>query len=365
MTSFSSISPRINPRSALFLILAGAAAGCFSGAKNSELEDVAPKGASASPTSPSQGTPEAGVTPVTDGGGVPKDDGGSTTETTLCDDGLSLTSTNAFDAAKAIGLCKKTTAGGSGSGLVDARFIKPDGTPIMNPESWGLLTKFGSNVPTAGKAMLALSSGAARAPGDPGYQAPSGYDKGYTHAPPAGQPRQASVCTDTTMAPGMPHDGVALELKIRVPASAKSLSFSHQLFTSDYSQYVCSQYNDVFVVLMDPKPAGNTDNNIVFDAHGDSLGVNSASLLRACTPSTAGGLTFACPLGPSSLTGTGFEAKAATGWLTTTVPVQGGSDITLRFAVWDSGDGILDTTVLVDELAFSSIPAAATNTVPR
>jgi hypothetical protein len=163
---------------------------------------------------------------------------------------------------------------------------------------------------------------------------------------------------------GAPHDGVALELKVRVPLDARSLSFTHQLFTADTGEYVCTQYNDVFVALMTPKPAG-TDGNVVFDALGDVVGINSASLLRACTPGTHQGIAFACPLGTASLVGTGFDDKAATGWLRTTVPVTGGTEITLRFAIWDSGDGTFDSTVLVDELAFSPVAAVATKTIPR
>jgi hypothetical protein len=107
------------------------------------------------------------------------------------------------------------------------------------------------------------------------------------------------------------------------------------------------------------------DGNVVFDALGDHVGISSASLLRACAPGTHSGLVFACPLGTASLAGTGFDDKAATGWLRTTVPVTGGADVTLRFAIWDSTDGILDSTVLVDDLAFSRDSAAAVQTVPR
>lgn len=340
-----------------FVVVLGLGSVACSGAKTTELDDFTgrgvlptePQGPSGRDAGATNNPKEAGVD---DAGG---NDSSVDEETSLCDDGLSLTSSSAFDAAKAIGLCKKAAAGGGGWGLLDARFTKPDGTPIAsaNADSWGLLPRLGPNNAPSGKAMLALSSGAARAPGDPGYQAPSGYDKNYTHGAPTGQPKPSSVCTSADSTPGAPHDGVALELKIRVPASAKSLSFTHQLFTSDYGDYVCSQYNDVFVVLMDPKP-GNTDGNIVFDALGNPLSVNSTSLLRACAPGTHGDLTYPCPLGTASLAGTGFEDKASTGWLRTSVPVQGGSDITLRFAIWDSGDGILDSTVLLDELAFST-----------
>jgi hypothetical protein len=102
----------------------------------------------------------------------------------------------------------------------------------------------------------------------------------------------------------------------------------------------------------------------VVDALGDPAGINSPSLLRACTPGVYQGINFACPLGTASLAGTGFDGKSSTGWLRTTVPVTGGTDITLRVAIWDSGDGILDSTVLLDELAFSALPAS-THTAPR
>jgi hypothetical protein len=66
---------------------------------------------------------------------------------------------------------------------------------------------------------------------------------------------------------------------------------------------------------------------------------------------------------------------ASTDWLTTTVDVAAlaGQEITLLFAVWDSTDGLLDTTVLIDNVRWSlattpdTIPATprAPFTVPR
>jgi hypothetical protein len=47
------------------------------------------------------------------------------------------------------------------------------------------------------------------------------------------------------------------------------------------------------------------------------------------------------------------DSGAATGWLHTTAPVEGGSIITLRFAIWDSGDGILDSLALIDNFNWS------------
>ena len=44
---------------------------------------------------------------------------------------------------------------------------------------------------------------------------------------------------------------------------------------------------------------------------------------------------------------------AATSWLVTTAPIEApGGEITLHFTVWDSGDGALDSTVLIDNFRF-------------
>jgi hypothetical protein len=365
---------RVNGLCVSIVLMAAACAAC-TGARATELDAVPPGEAGVLPATPADDVEpdvDPGPGPKTDGG---KSDGGKPDSgtkpddeeeiVTLCDDGLALASTSAGDAAKAIGLCAKASPGSKKWGVLEARWAKPDGSPTTNSLSWGLLPKLGSLLAPSGKVMLALSTGTARGPSDPGYVSPAnGWDKGYTHAAPTNQPKRSSVCAVTDPAPGAAHDGVALELKIRVPASAKSMSFTHQLFTSDTPADACGQYNDVFVAMMDPKPLG-TDGNIVFDALGDGVGINSTSLLRACAPGTFNGLVFTCPLGVSSLAGTGFDNKAATGWLRTTVAVQSGTDITMRFAIWDSGDGIIDSTVLIDELAFSAQTAGAAQTVPR
>ena len=48
----------------------------------------------------------------------------------------------------------------------------------------------------------------------------------------------------------------------------------------------------------------------------------------------------------------------------TAAPIeQPGQNITLHFAIWDSGDGVLDSTVLIDNFAFDVNPAD-TETAP-
>lgn len=306
--------------------------------------------------------------------GVDEDcDGIVDNEPAGCDANAVLDSNDPFNAALAIDICRKTTDAATKRartwGVVGARFVAPDGTDecddtymmtascAADPEfslGHGNLTQLGVNSPHAGSHMLALSSGIARDPTDPGYA--FGSNKGYTDNAAAGFPAAAPACPDVVTGP--PHDGVALELTIRVPTNARSFSYEENFFSAEFPQFICSTFNDTFVVEMTPKPATLANGNIAFDAAGNPFSVNN-SLLQVCTPQVAGGssVNFACPLGPDSLSGTGFEGHAATGWLTTTVnvdPALRGKDITLLFAIWDSGDGNLDSETLVDNFRWST-----------
>ena len=62
-------------------------------------------------------------------------------------------------------------------------------------------------------------------------------------------------------------------------------------------------------------------------------------------------------LGVGDLAGTGFDVwhnttgygpPGATRWLKTQAPVKPGSIITVRFAMWDAGNGQYDSTTLID-----------------
>jgi hypothetical protein len=291
-------------------------------------------------------------------------DGIADNEVTLCDDGLGIGGSDAFDGARAIGLCKKATDDVMW-GVVSAKWVLPDGTAQPQPLSQGILTQFGVNAPAAGKAVLALSSGSARQPTDPGYHDVSGWDKGVNCGTPPGYPKDPPSCKSSFSFGGGSHDGAALAISVRVPSNVSSFSYQQNFFTYEFPDWICSEFNDFFVTIMDPKPAGLPDGNIAFDQDGNPISVNN-SMLQVCTPRLAGGKNFTCPLGPSTLAKTGFENHAATGWLTTTAPVDGvtGKTITLTWAVWDQGDGILDSTALVDDFQWSGDPAMGTQTVP-
>jgi hypothetical protein len=282
-----------------------------------------------------------------------------------CDTGLPLNSADAKDAAKAMGLCRTADPNGTGKtktwGVLSARYVMPDGQALPDPVGHGILHQFGVNKTQEGDTMVALSSGTARAPTDPEYQDPSGDDKGYTSGTPAGYPKESPACKGVHT--GEAHDGAALELTIRVPTNAKSFSFQENFFTYEFPDYICSEYNDFYVAMLTPQVSGLPDGNIAFDQDNNPISVNN-SLLQVCTPRVIKQKNFTCPLGPSSLQGTGFDQSAATGWLQTTAPVKPGDTITLLLAIWDSGDGALDSTVLVDKFTWSADGASGATTTP-
>ncbi len=307
-------------------------------------------------------------------------------DTTLCDATLAIDSTDPLDAVKAIDLCKMST-GLKDWGLVDAKWVLADGTPPPSDLAMrqnydlghGMLSGFGANVHVRkGQHMLGLSSGSARNPSDPGYHSVNGFSKGYTSGHPQGFPKESPACPGSVT--GTPHDSAAVEINVRTPSNATGIAFDFDFYTFEWPSFVCSTYNDFFVALLTPFPMGQTDGNISFDSQNNPISVNNA-LLDVCgcpgnppNPCMAGNKLFNCALGDAELiqTGFGFDTNSgsdhgSTSWLRTIAPVKGGTEINLRFAVYDSGDGVLDTTTLVDNFQWVATPGTkvGTNPVPN
>jgi len=280
-----------------------------------------------------------------------------------CDTGLAIDSANAMDGAKAIGLCKEYTEGTWG--VKSASWVRSDGQPLTGLllDGKGILDKFGPIMPREGGAMLAISSGAAREPGDAGFQDPGGYMKSNfePHGAPPGYPKESPSCPGVTT--GSPYDSAGLRLVIQTPTDAKSFSYEFDFYTYEFPGFICSTFNDFFVAMLNPKISTLPDGNISFDSQGNSVSVN-AGFLQVCTAQTAGGKVFPCDLGPTELGGTGFEDHAATSWLQTKAPIEApGTEITLDFLIWDSGDEVLDSTTVIDHFLFAA-DGATTGTTP-
>jgi hypothetical protein len=306
-------------------------------------------------------------------------------DSVLCDDTLALDTNDPMDAARAMELCKLST-GPKDWGVTNAKWVLADGTPPPSDPATrqkydlghGMLPKFGANVVVRkGMRMLGLSSGTARQPSDPGYLPNSSADKQITCGQPFGFPKESPACPGSLT--GQPHDAAAVELDVLTPSNATGVQFDFDFFTYEWPGFVCSTYNDFFVALLSPFPPGQSDGNISFDSQGNPISVNNA-LLEVCgcfgnppQPCSAGNKLFNCSLGDTDLiqTGFGFDSEGqdhgSTGWLRTTAPVKGGTSINLRFAVYDSGDGVLATLTLVDNFQWIAAPGikVGTNPVPQ
>jgi hypothetical protein len=293
-----------------------------------------------------------------------------------CDDGIVIHDADGMNGAKAIGLCRvnvdeNATGKAKTWGVLSAKYVKVDGTDGMHVLSRGVLPAFGAANVQQGMRMLALSSGTARAPGQTGWQSPEGASLGVKSEPPEGFPIEAPACPGVLT--GACNDPAALELRIRVPTNAHSFKFNFNFYTYEFPEYICSIFNDYFVTLMDPAPPEAVQKNISFDTQKNPISVNNA-LLQACkaqmAPPANPTKQYDCSLGTDLLANTGFDETkktgphAATGWLMTQAPVTPGSIITLRFAIWDSGDGSLDSTVLIDNFEWSAEAATQPITQP-
>jgi hypothetical protein len=270
-------------------------------------------------------------------------------------------------AAKALGLCR--AAQGTSWGVISAKYVLADGSPGMNDLSHGLLPDFGPNLATReGQAMLALSSGAARRPGDPGFASPEMAQMGTSSAMPAGFPVPSPSCPGVIQAP-IANDAAALEVVLQVPTNAKGFTFDFDFYTYEFPEYICSTFNDFFVAIVSPAPAGAQQGNVSFDSQGNPVSVNNG-FLEVCASQTAGGKQFPCALGTAQLQGTGYDEMqqsgphAATGWLVTQSPVTPGSQITIRFAIWDAGDHILDSLALIDNFHWIETELTGPSTEP-
>jgi hypothetical protein len=309
------------------------------------------------------------------------DDGVDEDDSVVCDDGIAVDDMDPLAAARAMELCKMSSDGVEW-GVVGAQWVLADGSPppAGNLQNFhlghGILTAFGPSVTTqAGARMAALSSGTARQPTDIGYKDVGGFAKGYTSGHPQGFPKEAPSCPGTIT--GQPNDATGLEVEVNPPSNAKGFSFDFKFYTYEWPGFVCSTYNDFFVAILSPIPMGQTDGNIAFDKMGNPVSVNNA-FIEVCgcegnppNPCFAGGKTFDCPLGNLDLIGTGFgfdscaycEDHGGTGWLRTNAPIdKPDENIKIRFSVFDSGDGVLDTTTLIDNFRWIAKPGVTIGT---
>lgn len=321
------------------------------------------------------------VTAAGDGGAqvaVDHDCDGAAALPATCDDNLAFDDGDAMSAARALDLCQIAPAAPAAKadrryGVISARWTNATGAEARDPGAQaGILSGFGDAAhPQGGARLLAVSTGRARPPGMPGAcGGPSCTTVSNVDAP-NGFPQAVPGCDGGTII----NDDVALEVTLRAPTNAAGFSFAFRFYSFEFPSWVCTPYNDQFVALVSPEPPGSKAGNVAFGPAYVPVSVN-LGLFESCDPK--GSADFAvqcgapvdpsCPAPPSpycaggmaALAGTGFDTwgeAGATPWLSTHAPVAGGAEITVRFALWDTTDQALDSTVLLDH--FSWIPAGA------
>ena len=304
------------------------------------------------------------------------DDGDGTIDngTTACDQGLAVTG-DAMAFAKAIGLCK-VSSGGSW-GVVSASYGPYSGSVQPAAEQHGILTKFGNVLKSREGANLGvLSSGWAReydncAGGNEPFKGGCSMTSG-TGAAPTGFPKASPSCPNSGISSTV-NDVIDMKLQIKVPANAKGFSFDFNFFSGEWPEVVCTTYNDSFIAYLKSNAFNNGKaDNISFDSKNNPVSVNNGFFDR-CSPKNLACDNFppsyqACAGGDAELKGTGFynpddncftgsgndSGGGATGWLTTKAPVQPGETITLEFLIWDTGDHIYDSSVLLDKFTWET-----------
>ncbi|MEZ4365322.1 MAG: choice-of-anchor L domain-containing protein [Kofleriaceae bacterium] len=309
----------------------------------------------------------------------------------LCDTGLSSASSDPLDYARAIDLCRVATEDGVTWGVISATLTLPDGTGLPAEDSRSIRDAFGPNVtPQAGARLIELSSGVAADAND--SNPASGDFSGDIMNTESDFPADFLAANGGSLpnAPGCPgpngstaFDAVMLTLRIRTPSNARSFSLSTNFFSAEYPEWVCSPYNDFFLVLLDSAyagdPANPADKNLATYTAADGavypVGVNLAygntGLFRECQNGATGCEFGATPgnqttcTSSSQLLGTGFDEPSpgacaagsvlggGTGWLTTSGNVLPGEVITVRIAVWDTSDPVLDSLAVIDNFRWS------------
>ncbi|MEM9489510.1 MAG: MopE-related protein [Myxococcota bacterium] len=206
--------------------------------------------------------------------------------------------------------------------------------------SRSVATGYGTTyVPLSGSEFIVLSSGIAADRDDAGFVEPqSGTDFGNSIAHP--DPLGAIGCSSADEA--TVNDYTEVALRLQVPSNAVGFSFDFNFMSVEYPEFVCTAFDDTFLAILESEAFSG---NISFDALGNRVSIN-VGFFDVCDVSTGS----SC-MGNEALLGTGHEFDGGgTGWLTTTAPVLPGEKISLTFMIFDEGDFILDSAVIIDNV---------------
>jgi hypothetical protein len=275
----------------------------------------------------------------------------------------------------------------------DPRFFK--GAMLVGPSDQRarkVLGKFGVVQPRAGQSMALISSGIAADKSDPDFDKVNEEDPGTdlggdclganSYANPLPNLPGVAGCSQTQ--PPTVNDYTELVVRLTAPTNVSSFSFDFQFLSAEYPFFVCTPFNDEFLVLQESQGEfNNISTNIAFDMQKNPITVNNG-FFTVCQNDTSKPQTQHCTQPLTQIAGTGFEDPpvqgmtplcepytpqtkipgGATGWLTTTSPVTPREDVTLHFIIFDEGDHILDSAALIDNFRWGTSVVSAPQTNP-
>src|SRR5262249_35053424 len=133
-----------------------------------------------------------------------------------------------------------------------------------------------------GRAMALLSTGIAADESDPDYNATDGTDPGtdlggdcVTNSAGNPLPGLPGVAGCSQSQPAMVNGYRELVLTLKAPTNVNSFSFDFQFFSSEYPYFVCTKFNDEFLVLQESQVEFATPGNIAFDNNMNPVTVNN------------------------------------------------------------------------------------------
>lgn len=301
------------------------------------------------------------------------------------------------DFARASDLCAQRAIAKDGKifdPLVDARWGSVTGyggvtrwISATKPEQVAIVSGFGDNAPRRGKTMSGLSNGpwGTHTPRESPALDPQGFhlDSACADVPLAG-----ADCASLTN--GAPSGGVSVQdwaelaLSVRVPSNAHAMALDFSFFSSEFSQFWDSAFNDAFFVLVTSGESHGS--NVASGSNGMAVTIDNAFFQLCPAPpgppnlSSDKSAALAHCVGNGgdasqqvfgSLRGTFFDGAGSppydgtatsndgthvyvygggTGWLTSEFAVTPREKIVMRIVVLDTFDGLKDSAVLLDAL---------------
>ena len=259
--------------------------------------------------------------------------------------------------------------------------IVNEGFYSADPAAWRIATQLGTHVdpvtmepfwgPREGSSFLMISTGTINAPDVDGVITMTSADTSSGNANPDGVQLPAPMsplpgsnggaggtpfvncdavndCSDSlqeqwNLGGGSARDLLWFQFETQVPGGTFGYSFDFAYFSQEFPEYVGTTFNDIFMAW---SASETYTGNLCF--------VNDQ-------PCTVTALEMQVQYGGNDpeLAGTGFDGaygttpiSQATGWFTAQGTAAPGEMLQLTFAVFDMGDTILDTAVILDNFAW-------------